>query len=114
MDRMSYERTLTEHIMQLREKVAHIQSDVAHLAHGQDVHSGSQARTEQQLAHIAASLAEAHGLIRRVQSDVVAMMSRRPMQEVLTEWWPAIVGVSALVAALIGKGDLASRITALR
>lgn len=114
MDRMSYERTLTEHIMQLREKVAHIQSDVAHLAHGQDVHSGSQVRTEQQLAHIAASLAEAHGMIRRVQSDVAAMMSKRPVQVTLAEWWPAIVGVSALVAVLAGKGDLASRLTALR
>lgn len=115
MSHRDYDRILTEHIIALREKVARMEADVAHLNHDHDVHvhSGSTVRTDQQLAHIASSLAEAHTLIRMIQADVARHIRKSP-PEIIVEWWPALLGAGVLVATILGKSDLASRLAGLR
>ena len=71
------EHDLSEAVATLREKVARLQSDVAYLSDGQRAHSGSQVRTDQQLAHISTSLREVHVLISRMQRDVDCLGSAK-------------------------------------
>jgi hypothetical protein len=118
---MIMEDTLTGHIIQLREKVARMESDVAHLAHDQDVHSGSLVRTGLQLAHIAQSLRDAHNLIQRIQTDVEALgerPTREPLTQRIREWapflMPATMGVLVLLLTMLGKSELAAKLATFK
>lgn len=112
------EHDLSEAVATLREKVARLQSDVAYLSDGQRAHSGSQVRTDQQLAHISTSLREVHVLISRMQRDVDCLGSAKTTTKSLPEtfaiWWPALLGIVALAAVIMGKNDLAAKLSVLK
>ena len=70
------EEGLISHIMTLRERLAAIEQDVAHLEDDQSVHSGRQGQTEQALAHIAWSLKDAHRLLNLLQTEALTRLGR--------------------------------------
>lgn len=117
MPQRDIEAELTRHILELREKLAELRSDVAHLSHDQAAHTGRQERTEQALAHIARSLQAAHFLIVQVQRDIAAMtrvQTPTPLLELMSKWWPAIIGISMLALTVAGRKDIASTLAAIK
>lgn len=117
MRHQDFEAELTRHIIELREKLARVEVEVAHLADGQAVHTGSQALTAQRLAHIAQSCRDAHILIGLVQLDV-KHLRQRGRSNLIREWLPlltpAALGLLALALVLAGKSDLARQVISLK
>lgn len=115
---MITEDSLTAHIIQLREKMARLESEVYHLAHGQAVHSGSLAGTASQLAHIAQSLRDAHSLIQHIQTDVEKLGHRPRLAAVIKDWAPILtpagLGLLVLLLTLAGKTDLAAKLATVK
>jgi len=115
MPRRAIEAELTRHILELREKLAELRSDVAHLSHDRDVHTGRQDRTEQALAHIARSLQMAHFLIVQVQRDIKALgTAHPPLLDSLAKWWPALIGLVMLALTVAGRKDIAATLAAIK
>lgn len=108
------ELELIDAVSRLRERVASMEVEVAHLTHGQGAHTGQLARTDSVLAHIALSLRDAHRLIADIQQDLETLSACPSLPERLAPWTPAAIGVLALVATLAGRGELAAKLLALR
>ncbi len=118
-----FELELIDAVARLRERVASMEMDLSHLHRQADAHTGYATRTDGALAHmfaiedileIASSLREAHRLIEHIQAALKARSERQTGPERLAPWIPALIGGLALLAALLGQGELAKHLLTLR